>query len=203
MSQDSLAALRAYAFELAGMSKTALEFVSNDYDRDRFERTLRIAESIAAMTFPDGIPQDAEYLQELGVVTPKAGCSVAAFDDEGRLLLIRRADNGRWALPGGYAEIGSTPAENALREMREETGFSGEIERFCGVFDTRSFGSRAPYQHYVLLFRARVVAGAAATSAETLAVEFFAPGELPEDMSATQRAMIDHALSGSERAAYQ
>ena len=73
MSADSLATLRAFAFELAGMAKTGLEFVNNEYDRDRFERTLGIAEKLAAMTFPDGIPQSSEYLAELGVVTPKTG----------------------------------------------------------------------------------------------------------------------------------
>jgi ADP-ribose pyrophosphatase YjhB (NUDIX family) len=203
MAVDSLATLRAYAFELAGMAKTGLEFVTNDYDRDRFERTLRIAESIASMTFPDGVPSSAEYLGEIGVVTPKAGCAVAAFDERGRILLIRRSDNGRWALPGGYAEIGSPPSANALRELREETGLAGEIERLLGIFDTRAFGSRAPYQHYVVLFRARLVGGTPTTSAETAAVDFFGPDEIPDDMSVTQRAMVAHALSASEEPAYQ
>ena len=202
MSADQLATLRGYAFELAGMSKTGLGFASNDYDRDRFKRTLRIAESIAAMTFPEGIPQSLEYVGELGVVTPKVGCSVAAFDERGRILLIRRADNGQWGLPGGYAEIGSAPSENALRELHEDTGFSDEIECFLGVFDTREFGSAAPYQHYVLLFQARLTGGNPTASAETLEVAFFERAEVPTDMSSTQRAMIEHARSGSE-AAYQ
>ena len=203
MSADSLATLRAFAFELAGMAKTGLEFVNNEYDRDRFERTLGIAEKLAAMTFPDGIPQSSEYLAELGVVTPKTGCTVAAFDERRRILLIRRADNGRWGLPGGYAEIGSPPSANAIRELYEETGFRGEIERLLGVFDTRVFGSAAPYQHYVLLFRARLVGGDAATSVETAEVRFCTADEVPDDMSPTQRAMLEHAFSGSALPAYQ
>ena len=155
------------------------------------------------MTFPDGFPQGTEYLGELGVVTPKTGCTVAAFDDRRRLLCIRRADNGRWGLPGGYAEIGSTPSANALRELREETGFNGEIERLLGVFDTRAFGSDAPYQHYVLLFRARLVGGEARTSNETAEVAFFGEDDIPRDMSRTQRAMVDLAFMRSDIPAYQ
>src|SRR3989442_14554637 len=203
MPREPVADLRAFAFELAGMAKSGLEFVTNDYDRDRFERTLRIAESLAAMTFPGGIPQSSEYLSDLGIVTPKTGCSVAAFDDEGRLLLIRRADDGRWALPGGYAEGGSPPSANAIRELREETGFDGEIERLLGVFDNRVYGSRHPYHFYILLFRARLVGGEATTSAESIDVAFFARAELPADMAETQRAMIEHAFADPSLAAFQ
>lgn len=203
MSAEALAELRAYAFELAGMAKSGLEFTRDEYDRDRFERTLRIAETLAAMTFPDGLPRGVEYLADLGVVTPKTGCTVAAFDDDGRILLIQRADNGRWALPGGYAEIGSPPSTNALRELREETGFEGDIERLLGVFDTRAFGSAHPYQHYVLLFRARIVGGVATPSAETIAVRFFDADAVPAGMSATQRAMVEHAFAGREAPAFQ
>ncbi len=203
MPADPLASLRAYAFELAGMAKTGLEFASNDYDRDRFVRTLRIAESLTGMTFPDGIPQDVQYVSDLGVVTPKTGTAVAAFDAPGRILLMQRADNRRWALPGGYAEIGSTPAANALRELREETGFEGEVERLLGIFDSGAFQSPNPYQHYILLFRARLTGGAATTGVETAAVAFFARAELPEAISPTNRAMIEHAFSASSAPAYQ
>jgi ADP-ribose pyrophosphatase YjhB (NUDIX family) len=203
MPVDTLATLRAYAFELAGMSKTGLEFVSNDYDRDRFTRTLRIAESIASMTFPDGIPQDATYVAELGVVTPKAGCSVAAFDADGRVLLIRRADDGRWAIPGGYAEIGSTPSQNALRELREETGFEARIERLLGVFDGWVLGSTHPYQPWTLLFRGAITGGSARPSHETTDVRFFARDDVPRELAPVARAMLEHAFSGRDEPAYQ
>src|SRR3989442_1685533 len=100
MPREPVADLRAFAFELAGMAKSGLEFVTNDYDRDRFERTLRIAESLAAMTFPGGIPQSSQYLSDLGIVTPKTACSLAAFDETGRLLLIRRPARSNEGRPG-------------------------------------------------------------------------------------------------------
>lgn len=87
MPDDPIARIRSHAHELASMAKTGLEFGANDYDRDRYRRILRIAEELAGLTLPDGLPPDREYEPDIGVVTPKTGCTVAAFDPEGRLLL--------------------------------------------------------------------------------------------------------------------
>src|SRR5712691_5555657 len=98
--------LRFWAHELAALARTGLEFVANEYDRDRFTRTMAIAEGIAALTIDAGFTPERPYLPDVGITSPKVGCSVAAFDAAGKLVLIKRADNGRWALPGGYAEVG-------------------------------------------------------------------------------------------------
>src|SRR5436190_10442814 len=121
--------LRFWAHELGGMSKTGLLHAPTSYDTDRYERMLAIAEAMAALTIDAEFTPERPYLPDIGIPTPKVGCSVAAFDPDGRAVLIQRADNQRWALPGGYAEIGSPPSENALREFREETGFEARLER--------------------------------------------------------------------------
>lgn len=187
--------LRFWAHELAAMSRTGLEFASNDYDRDRFERSARIAEGIASLVIDVDFTPERPYLGDVGIATPKVGCSVAAFDDAGRVALIKRADNGRWALPGGYAEVGTTPSHNAIRELHEETGFVGEPQRLVGIYDNRHFQSTSPYQFYICCFRARIVGGAATPSEETLEVVLTSPDELPEDMSVLQRAMLADAVT--------
>ena len=189
--------LRYWAHELAAMSRTGLEFATNDYDRDRFERTVRIAEGIAAMAMDAEFTPERPYLADLGIATPKIGCSVAAFDDAGRVALIKRADNGRWALPGGYAEVGTAPSDNAVRELREETGFIGELERLVGVYDNRHFHSTSPYQFYICCFRARITGGAATPSVETVEVVLTPPDDLPENMSELQRAMLAGAVAAA------
>jgi ADP-ribose pyrophosphatase YjhB (NUDIX family) len=203
VSTGSIERIRAFAHELAAMAKTGLEFVKDDYDRDRFHRTIRIAEELAGMTFLNGLPPGREFVSDIGVVTPKTGCCVAAFDQAGRILLIRRSDTGRWALPGGYAEVNSSPSANALRELREETGFEASIERLLGVFDNRAFASTSPYHFYTLLFRARLTGGSAQTSAETSAVEFFPAEGMPGEMSRFQRAMVDWAFADRPAPAFQ
>ena len=179
------------------MARTGLEFTNNDYDKDRYERSARIAEGIASLVIDAEFTPERPYLSDVGLATPKVGCSVAAFDQDGRVALIKRADNGRWALPGGYAEVGSSPSDNALRELREETGFSAELERLVGVYDNGRFGSTSPYQFYICCFRARIVSGDATPSVETLEVVLTSPERLPENMSTLQHTMIDDAVAAS------
>ena len=107
--------IRYWAHELAAMARTGLEFAENSYDHDRYERVMTIANEMASLTIDADFTPDRPYLPDLGIASPKIGCSVAAFDGEGRVVLIKRADNGRWALPGGYAEVGTPPSEKALR----------------------------------------------------------------------------------------
>lgn len=195
--------LRYWAHELAGMAKTGLEFATDPYDRDRFTRTLGIAESLAGLVLINEISLERPYLADVGIVSPKVGCSVAAFDDRGRVALIQRSDNRRWALPGGYAEIGSSPAENAVRELHEETGLTARLDRLVGVYDNRLFGSVSPYQFYICLFRATITGGTPTCSNETIDVRLVEPADLPADMSALQRAMLRDAAGAPADAVYQ
>lgn len=195
--------LRYFAHELAAMAHTGLEFATNDYDRDRYERTERIAEGIAALVIDAEFTPERPYLAEVGIATPKMGCSIAAFDDAGRVALIRRADNGRWALPGGWAEVGSSPSENVLRELREETGYEAELVALVGVYDNRHFGSTSAYHIYTALFRGRIIGGDARPSIETPEVVLADPGEAPADMSLLQRTMLADALGAAGPAVYQ
>jgi ADP-ribose pyrophosphatase YjhB (NUDIX family) len=195
--------LRFWAHELGGMAKTGLLHTKDSYDTDRYERMLAIAEAMAALTIGADFTPDRPYLPDVGIPTPKTGCSVAAFDDAGQVVLIQRSDNKRWALPGGYAEIGSPPSVNALREFKEETGFDAEVERLVGIYDNKRFASVAPYQFYICLFRARITGGAAATSHETIDVRLVDVADPPADMSELQRTMLRDAARPSDRAVYQ
>ena len=189
--------LRFWAHELGGMAKTGLLYAHDSYDRDRCLRMLAIAEQLAALTIGDEFTPERPYLADPGIVTPKVGCTVAAFHEDGRVVLIQRADNRRWALPGGYAEVGSTPSANGLREFREETGFDATVEGFVGVYDNTQFASVANYQFYICLFRARITGGAATISHESIDVRLVDPSSPPEDMSGLQRAMLRDAAGGA------
>ena len=116
-------------------------------------------------------------------VTPFVGCDVFITDEAERVRLIRRADNGFWALPGGCQDLGETPAECAVRECREETGLEVRLVRLLGVFSSR----RYPYENYPwkdnefthLLFQAEVVAGEPGPTAEATETACFAQDGLP------------------------
>ena len=66
--------------------------------------------------------------------TIRLGCSAAIFDEQRRILLTRRADNGQWCLPGGRMESGESAAEACEREVLEETGLSVRVKRLVGVY---------------------------------------------------------------------
>ncbi len=194
--------LRFWAHELAAMARTGLEYGTDPYDRERYQRMAGIADGIAEVTSDAAFSPERPFLPDTGYVTPKIGCAVAAFDASGRVCLIRRADNRRWALPGGFCEVGSTPSENALRELLEEAGLEAELDALVGVYDNSRFNSRSPYHIYTCCFRGRVTGGDPTPSIETLDVRFVAPDSLPADMSEMQRAMTRDATGRLEAARF-
>ena len=108
-----------------------------------------------------------------------AACAII-FNAPGRVLLHRRTDNGRWALPGGAIEIGETADQAVVREVREETGYEVEVLRLVGVYsDPRHTTIRYPdgniSSYVALAFACRVIGGSPALSDETSAVEWFDP----------------------------
>jgi 8-oxo-dGTP pyrophosphatase MutT (NUDIX family) len=111
------------------------------------------------------------------------GCTAAIFDVSGeRLLLTRRADNGRWCLPGGHMEPGESAAEACLREVREETGLAVRVTRLIGVYTSPhvllEYGPDRREQMVGLCFAAEPTGGALGLSDETTAADYFTPAAI-------------------------
>jgi len=163
---------------LATEAKTGLHWTKDHYDRERYERFLAIAAELLASTL--AVPLDTAtrwYTDQPGTLTAKVGASVAAFDTAGRLLLIQRMDNVRWAMPGGIVEYGETLATAATREAWEESGMRVRVTALLGVYDARrhGFNTVSHWAHHVFL--ADVVDGTPGPSNETLAAAFFTEAE--------------------------
>ena len=75
-------------------------------------------------------------------LTPKIGCDTFVVNDRNEVCLIRRADNGLWAMPGGYQDLGETPAECAAREFHEETGYRIRVVGLLGAFSSLRYPSK-------------------------------------------------------------
>ena len=127
------------------------------------------------------------------LMLPSAGAVVV--DDSGRVLLGRRADTGRWALPAGAIDPGEQPADAAVRETYEETGVRIAVERLAGVAlreVTYPHGDRC--QYLTVWFRCRPVGGEARVNDdESVEVGWFSPEALP-DLDAVDRQRITTAL---------
>ena len=128
------------------------------------------------------------------------GASALVRDDHGRVLLIRRTDNGLWALPGGMIELGETAAGAAVRETREETGLDVVVTGLVGIYTNPGhvsvLDSGTVIAEFALCFHARAVGGEArADGVETSAVAWVDPADLEQlDLMRTQRARLADAL---------
>ncbi|WP_327655998.1 NUDIX hydrolase [Streptomyces sp. NBC_00483] len=111
--------------------------------------------------------------------------------DDGRVLVIRRADNGTWEPPGGVLELDERPEDGAVREVLEETGIQVSVERLTGVYKNMSRGVVA------LVFLCRPVAGAERTSSESTAVRWLTPEEVEEAMGEVYAVRVLDALDAA------
>lgn len=169
-----------WAREIQSLAQTGLAFSTNHYDRKSFERFSDIAAEILAshsQLDPAGIRQ--VFSLEPGYATPKVDVRAAVIR-EGRILLVREKADGRWAMPGGWADVGDKPSQTAERETLEESGFVVQASRLIGAFDANRGETASVFFHAVkLIFLCDFLGGAARVSEETLAVDFFDFDSLP------------------------
>ncbi len=116
---------------------------------------------------------------ESGYITPKVGVAAAVPDGSDGLLLIKRRDNGLWAMPGGWAEIADTPATGAVREVLEETGLIVRADRLLGLYDGWLHKFSRLNHLYHIVFLCSVVGGTLQAADEVLDAGFFSRHALP------------------------
>ncbi len=122
------------------------------------------------------------FARETGYATPKVDVRGAVFDDGDRLLLVRERSDGKWTLPGGWADVGVSPADNVLREIFEEAGFRARATRLLAVYDKLRH-DHPPSLHavYKMFFLCEIIGGEAAVggTTETDGVAFYAQDQMP------------------------
>jgi ADP-ribose pyrophosphatase YjhB (NUDIX family) len=186
---------------LSGIARTGLGFTESLYERERFEEVLKVAADIRAAAgseFEAGLLVE-EWMKLVGsgvagYVTPKVAVGAVVGNDDGELLLVQRADSGIWLYPTGWADVGYSPAEVAVKEVEEETGIRCEPERLIAVLDGLRLGFTA-IPLYSLVFHCRAVGGTlAAHPLETSDVGWFAQDSLPSPLAGVDR-WGDHAFA--------
>ncbi len=215
--------LARWSETLAAIARTGLGFSDNLYERERFEEVLNVAADIKAaaneaLGHTSAIDdQEAaevareqdhfvqEWLESVGVgvpgyVTPKVAIGAVVGNDDGELLLVQRADSGIWLYPTGWADVGYSPAEVAVKEVAEETGVECLPERVLAVIDGQRMGF-SRFGMYMLLFHCRAVGGELACHPlECADVGWFGPDALPEATAGAQwwAPMAFAAIRGDE-----
>src|SRR5687768_1805573 len=127
-ARATAATIRLLADRLRVVSASGIRHsVGDPYDTQRYTQVREVsAELFALVDERDAIEVEQTVFRELTHIAPAAGVEGAVFDDDGRMLLMRRSDDGLWAMPGGLLEMGETPAIGTAREVLEETGRSEE-----------------------------------------------------------------------------
>lgn len=170
------------ARELQALAQTGLEYTRDPYDRERFERVRELVVVMMAQGSGEAPARILElFKQDVGYCTPKIDVRGAAFKDE-RILLVRESTDGRWSLPGGWADVNQSAAESVTREIFEESGFETRAVKLAAVLDRAKQGHRPPHPSsvYKMFFLCEITGGAARPSTETTEVGFFALDALPE-----------------------
>src|SRR5579859_267143 len=190
-------------------SATGLHYAANIYERERWQRVQKLALELFAIVSARPL---AEIEPLLAPILSRPGpfpCSDAAvIDEDGRILLIRRADNGLWAMPGGGLEVGETAAQGAVREVLEETGIACEAVALVGLYDSRFCGTPSLHQLYQFSFLCRPLLhiepiNPPTYAHETLGMSWFAEHELPEKIDPGHISRIPEAFRvwhGDQRA---
>jgi ADP-ribose pyrophosphatase YjhB (NUDIX family) len=147
---------------LSAIARTGLGFSTVQYERERFEEILHVA---ADMRYAAGHPLEpaelaGEWMRVVGsgvpgYVTPKVAVGAIVGNDDGELLMMQRSDSNLWLHPTGWADVGYSPAEVAVKEVREETGIHCEPIRVLSIVDGLRMGfSTVPLYSIVFLCRA-------------------------------------------------
>ncbi len=168
-----------WAKRIAALAKTGLHYAQNHYDEERYQQLLDIAAvMLAGAAEADAAQVKLRLAADDGYITPKVDVRGAVFRD-GKVLLVREAVDGRWTLPGGWADVGDAPSQAVEREIREESGYEAKAVKVLALEDRKRRHPPSLNEVYKVAFLCELVGGAARTSAETTAVAWFGEDELP------------------------
>jgi ADP-ribose pyrophosphatase YjhB (NUDIX family) len=184
---------------LQAIAQNGLTFTRDPYDMERYSAIRRIAAEMLAEGSGLELTAILGLLEkEIDYATPKVDVRGVVFRDD-KLLLVRERSDGRWTLPGGWADVCASPAENVVREIHEESGFVTRASKILAVFDRSKHPHEPPFAFHVykIFVLCSIIGGKETLSSETDSVGYFGETEIPE-LSITRvtpaqiRRMFEH-----------
>lgn len=169
------------ARRLLALSQCGLHFTPQEYDRERYREIVEIATALLAAESNEHADslRDRWFVED-GYATPKMDVRGAIFRDD-RVLLVREVTDGKWTLPGGWADVNDSPSLAVEKEIEQESGFTAKAVKLAALYDRNLHDHPAYLFHaWKAFFICDITGGEARTSHETDGVEFFPLDALPE-----------------------
>jgi ADP-ribose pyrophosphatase YjhB (NUDIX family) len=169
--------------EIQALVQTECHYAQDDFQRMRCRRLMDIVAMIVSANTGIDLPSLANaFKDQVGYATPKIDVRAAVFK-EGKLLMVREKIDGGWTMPGGWADVGDTPAKAAEREVWEEAGFHVKARKLVGVYDANRVNPLEFFHAFKIIFLCDILDGEARPSIETTEVSFFGMDEMPANFS--------------------
>lgn len=170
-----------WAKRIQALSQAGLTFSKDIYDIERYEEFRKISiEIMSEYTELEMTKIKDLFANETGYQTPKIDVRGVVFKDEQILMVKENIDN-KWALPGGFCDIGLSPAENVVKEIKEESGYDVIPIRVMALFDNNKHSHPPePYHYYKIFILCEIIGGEATIGTETNNIQFFSEHNLPK-----------------------
>ena len=170
-----------WAKQIQAISQIGLAYGKDIYDIERYEQLRSLSvEIVNTYTKVDSDQITDLFANETGYATPKVDVRGVIFQDD-KILLVKEKADGAWALPGGWADIGLSPREIVVKEVKEESGFDVVPRRLLAVLDkNKHYHAPSPYHVYKIFILCDIIGGSAMEGMETSEVKFFDRSNLPQ-----------------------
>lgn len=164
------------------LADTGLVYAEDDYAKERYEELREISLKLMASVSdqPLEVLQDF-FLPEKDYPTVKVDVRGFVLNEKDEILMAKESVDGKWTIPGGWADIGDSPSEAVLKEIREETGFDAKVVRLLAVYDKRCH-PHPPEAFYIykLIFFCKIIGGELQHGFDMQGADFFPIHKLPK-----------------------
>ena len=190
-----------WATRLQSIAQAGLTFSENSYDLDRYKQLRDL--SVEIMHEYTGVSHEmitGLFAGETGYQTPKTDIRAAVFKDD-KILLVKEKIDGAWSLPGGWADVNSSPSESAARECIEEAGAIVKPKRIIAIHVAdRHNNPLTPFTIYKIFIECELIENTFAENTETLEADFFTLNELPPlSTDRTTKAQIEMCFNARNK----
>lgn len=173
----------AMAKRIQAIAQAGLFYSQSPYDQDRYQELSDLSVQILSKLSDEPVEKIGTLFTEErdGYQTPKVDVRAVVFNEKNEILMVKERVDDRWALPGGWADVGYTPSEVAVKEVKEETGLDVKTVRLLAVMDKKNHPhpAEAWYVYKLFILCEKIGGEISQDTMETSDIQYFASEQLP------------------------